>query len=363
MHLQAEVLVLRGDIAESRHRVQCVLADDAGRMRAATALPETVTSFRSAAKPFQLLPFVERGHADALHCSEAELAIMAASHSGSRAHLDLVRGLLARLGLNAGHLACGYHDPQDPQSLADVRRDPSSCNALYNNCSGKHTGMLAFCRAEGWPVEGYERADHPLQQLMLRTVAECCAVTPESVVTGIDGCGIPVFGLPLRRMAQGYARIAVAMAATPASPSATAPDALRARALGRIGRAMSAHPVVVEGAGRLATDLMLASGGRVLAKSGAEGLLLVAEPARGLGAAIKCEDGAMRALGPACVELLSTLGVLQAAELAPLAGHRRTPVSTAAGREVGRLEGRVTVQAAAPAAAGSSAGPAGDVRA
>ncbi len=359
MHLQAEVLVLRGDITESRHRVQCVLADASGGVRAATALPETVTSFRSAAKPFQLLPFVERGHADALHCSDTEIAIMAASHSGSRAHLDLVRGLLARLGLHAGHLACGYHDPQDLQSLADVRREPALCNALYNNCSGKHTGMLALCRAEGWTVEGYERAEHPLQQLMLRTVAECCAVTPDSVVTGIDGCGIPVFGLPLQRMAQGYARIAVAMAGAHASPSPSTPEALRARSLQRIGRAMSAHPVVVEGDGRLATDLMLVTGGRILAKSGAEGLLVVAEPARGLGAAIKCEDGAMRALGPVAVELLSALGVLQAAEAARLDAHRRTPVTNAAGHEVGCLEARVT----ATVAAGSVARPAGDVRA
>jgi len=358
MPLQAEVVVLRGDIAESRHRVQCVLADGSGGVRAATARPGIVTSFRSAAKPFQLLPFVERGHADALHCSEPEIAIMAASHSGSRAHLDLVRGLLARLGLNAGHLACGYHDPQDPQALADVRRDPSSCDALYNNCSGKHTGMLALCRAEGWPVEGYERPEHPLQQLMLRTVAECCAVTPESVVTGIDGCGVPVFGLPLQSMAQGYARIAEAMADAP-QPSGTSGGTPRARALGRIGRVMSAHPVVVEGEGRLATDLMLAAGGRILAKSGAEGLLLVAEPARRLGVAIKCEDGAMRALGPAAVELLAALGVLQPAEVARLDAHRRTPVTNAAGLAVGQLEARVTAEVAA----GAASGPAGDVRA
>ena len=337
MRLQAEVLVLRGDIAESRHRVQCVLADEHGSVRSSTPEPASLTSFRSAAKPFQLLPFVERGHADRLGCREDEIAIMASSHSGSRAHLALVRGLLARIGLEPAKLACGYHDPQDPESLADVRRDPGLCGPLYNNCSGKHAGMLAFCRAEGWPVEGYERAGHPLQQLMLRTVAECCAVSPESVLTGIDGCGIPVFGLPLANMAQGYARLGVAMARGGDE---------RARALQRIGRAMTAHPVVVEGEGRLATDLMQATQGRLLAKSGAEGLLLLAQPADGLGAAIKCEDGAMRALGPAAVELLETLGLLTSAEAAPLAVHRRTPVTNAAGLEVGWLEGHVRSEVA-----------------
>src|SRR5262252_753139 len=212
MRLQAEVLVLRGAIAESRHRVQCAVVDATGGLLAATEHANRVTSFRSAAKPFQLLPLVERGHADAIGCSDAELAIMAASHSGSRAHLALVRALLDRIGLDASALACGYHDPMDAESLEDVRRDPTLKSALYNNCSGKHAGMLALARAEGWPVAGYERADHPLQQLLLRTVAEVCGVAPDTVQLGVDGCSVPVFGLPLAAMALGYARLAEAMA-------------------------------------------------------------------------------------------------------------------------------------------------------
>ncbi len=337
MRLEAQVLVLRGDIAESRHRVQCAAVAVDGTMRAATAHAQRATSFRSAAKPFQLLPFVERSHADTLECSEAELAIMAASHSGSREHLSLVRGLLDRIGLEPRHLACGYHDPQDAESLEDVRRDPARRSSLYNNCSGKHAGMLAFALAERWPVEGYEKPDHPLQQLMLRTVAECCGVPPDSVLTGVDGCSVPVFGVPLTAMARGYARLGEAMA--------HGGDA-RARALQRIARAMTSHPVLVEGHGRLATELMLATGGRVLAKSGAEGLLLVSDPAQGLGFALKCEDGAMRAMGPAAVELLHTLGTLRPGELGPLGRHRRPPVHNAAGREVGWLEAHVAVEVA-----------------
>lgn len=337
MRLQAEVLVVRGDIAESRHRVRCVAVDAAGTTAAATLDAERVTSFRSAAKPFQLLPFVERGHADRLGFGEPELAIMAASHSGSREHLALVRTLLARTGLDASALACGYHDPMDAESLEDVRRDPSLRGPLYNNCSGKHAGMLAFAQAEGWPVAGYERREHPLQQLLLRTVADCCGVRPESVTLGIDGCSVPVFGLPLVSMARGYARIAEAW---------TRGGDLRARTLQRIARAMTAHPVLVEGRARLATDVMGATAGRVLAKSGAEGLLLLADSAHGLGIAIKCEDGAMRALGPATVEALLALGTLRPDEGEALAAHHRPPVHDAAGHVVGRLEAAVTAGAA-----------------
>ena len=342
MALEAQVLVVRGAIVESRHRVQCAVVDRSGALLAETAHGERTTSFRSAAKPFQLLPLVERGHADRLHCSEPELAIMAASHSGSRAHLALVRGLLERIGLDASSLACGYHDPMDAESLEDVRRDPAAKSALYNHCSGKHAGMLALARAEGWPVKGYERAEHPLQQLMLRTVAECCGVPAEGVLLGVDGCSVPVFGLPLRAMALGYARLADAMARG-GDP--------RARSLERIGRAMASEPVVVEGHGRLATELMRATRGRIVAKSGAEGLLLVAEPERARGIAIKCEDGAMRAMGPAAVELLHALGTLSAGEAEALPEHRRPPVHDAAGHAVGWLEARVEATVAGDARA------------
>jgi L-asparaginase II len=225
----------------------------------------------------------------------------------------------------------------DAESLEDLRRDPSLRSPLYNNCSGKHAGMLALAKAEGWPAVGYERLEHPLQQLMLHTVAECCGVAPGSILLGVDGCSVPVFGLPLTAMALGYARLAGALAG--------GGDA-RARALQRIGRAMIAEPVVVEGTGRLATDLMLGAHGRIVAKSGAEGLLLVAEPATGRGIAIKCEDGAMRGMGPAAVELLAALGVLRPEEAEPLAAHRRPVVTDAAGHPVGHLEGRVRVTVA-----------------
>jgi L-asparaginase II len=367
MRLEAQVVVVRGAIAESRHRVQCAVVDRAGVLLAATEQPDGVTSFRSAAKPFQLLPLVERGHADALRCSDPELAIMAASHSGSRTHLALVRGLLARIGAGAADLACGYHEPMDTESLEDVRRDPSLRSPLYNNCSGKHAGMLALAKAEGWPIAGYEKRDHPLQALMLRTVAECCGVPRESVLLGVDGCSVPVFGLPLTAMALGYARLADAMGAARDSGlgerSTTAHAPARALALQRIGRAMASEPVTVEGIGRLATDLVLATRGRIVAKSGAEGLLLVAEPEgrdgpptpRGI--AIKCEDGAMRALGPAAVELLLALGVLSPAEADALPAHRRPPVQDAAGHTVGELEGLVRVIGASAAGAGAARTP------
>lgn len=327
-----EVVVWRGPIPESRHRIVWVVADSAGRVLEGHGAP-LVTTFRSAAKPFQLLPLVERGHADALGLTDEQLAVMAASHTGSARHLAIVRELLAGLGFLPQQLTCAYHDPSDPESLADIRLHPERRSSLYNNCSGKHSGMLALARAEGWPLEGYALAEHPLQQLMRRTVAECCGCAPESLGVAIDGCGVSVFSLPITAMARGYARMAVAVQQA---------DDARSRALGRIARAMGAHPRIVEGDGRLSTDLMGVTGGRLVAKGGAEGLQLVADTSRGFGLALRCEDGASRAVAPATVVLLEALGWLSEEESSRLAGQRRPAVTNAAGQVVGHLEATVT---------------------
>jgi len=328
MRLHIEVLVWRGTVLESRHRVQAALCRPDGRLEAATEQAGFVTTFRSSAKPFQLLPLVERGHADRWELNAEQLAIMAASHTGSRYHLALVAGILERLGLSDRHLACGFHEPLDPEVLADVRAHPGHRSALHNNCSGKHAGMLCLALSEGWPLAGYEQPDHPVQQLMRRTVAELCGLRPDQVAVAIDGCGASVFGLPLAAMARGYARLAAAAAS----------EDPRQHALHRIRTAMAAYPMAVGGAGRFSTLLMQATGGRLLAKGGAEGLECVALPERGLGLAIKCEDGQVRGIPPAAIALLEQWGVLSEIELERLDAVRRPRVRNHAGIEVGRLE-------------------------
>lgn len=329
MSFDLEVVVRRGPVTESRHRLQCAVVDAQGTLVAGTARRGLVTTFRSSAKPFQLLSLVERGHADRLGFTDEQLAVMAASHTGSRYHLELVTGVLARIGLGPGHLACGFHEPEDPQSRDDVLRGGAVRTPLYNNCSGKHAGMLALAVAEGWPVEGYHRAEHPMQQLFRQVIADVCGVAAGPLEDGVDGCNLPVLALPLAAMARGYARLA--------SARADAADA-RTRALARIAGAMGAHARAVEGEGRTSTTLMAATGGRIVAKGGAEGLLLAALTDRGLGIAIKCEDGAARAVAPAAVAVLDHLGALSDPERAALEPLRRPAVRNVVGVVVGSLE-------------------------
>jgi L-asparaginase II len=333
MKLDIEVVVWRGPIPESRHRIQAVCVDASGRIRAATSEPRLLTAFRSSAKPFQMLPLVERGHADQFGFDEPTLAVMAASHTGSRRHVALARGILTRIGLDESHLACGYHEPQDSESLADVRNDPSLCSPIYNNCSGKHAGMLAMCLAEGWPTAGYEQAAHPLQRLLHETVASVCDCAPGAVAVAVDGCSACVFGLPLQAMATGYARFAAA------PDSGTA----RERALARIRAAMAAHPFVVGGHDRFDTQFGECTHGRRIAKVGAEGLECVAIPEHGLGLVAKCEDGNGRATGPATLALLQHLDLLTHEEIEALAPLRRPVITNVRGLSAGVIEAEVRV--------------------
>jgi len=330
MHFDVEVW--RGSIPESRHRMQAAVVDASGELVAGTDQPDLVTSFRSSAKPFQLLPFVEHGHADRWGFSDEHLAVMAASHTGSAHHVALVREILDRIGLDESALACGYHDPLDAESLQRVQCDAAARSPLYNNCSGKHAGMLAQALAEGWPTEGYEREAHPLQQRTLQTVAAMCGVDPADVLIGVDGCSVCVFGVPLRAMALAYARFAAA---------GSDGDA-RERALDRTRRAMMRFPRTTGGARRFSTQLMELTDGTLVAKGGAEGLECIGVPARQLGIAVKCEDGQTRAVGPATVALLEHLGLLTPAQRHALEPRRRPVVRNAADLAVGEI--RVTLR-------------------
>ena len=327
MKLALQVEVRRGAILESRHRSEAAVVDVDGRLHAATEEPRLITSFRSAAKPFQLLALVERGHADRFGFSDEQLAIMAASHTGSAYHRKLVTTILDRIELGPEHLACGYHDPIDSEALAEVRAHPERRSPLHNNCSGKHAGMLALALSEGKPVEGYERPEHIVQQLALRSVAEVCGLPPEEVLTGTDNCNVVVFGLPLASMARGYARLAAAMA--------TGDE--RDHALHRIRTAMTTYPQAVGGATRFSTKLMESGRGHFVSKGGAEALECIGVPGQGIGIAIKVRDGSGRAIAPAAVALLEHLGMLPNGASDRLAASREPVLKSPIGREVGRL--------------------------
>lgn len=286
------VVVRRGSVVEARHRVHAVVVRD-GEIVESAGNPSLVSFLRSSSKPIQALPLA-RARED---LDDRELAIACASHRAEPAQLDAVRRLLAAAPARERELECGIQEGRPP-------------DALHHNCSGKHAGMLALCRARGWPSAGYSRADHPLQQAMLAVHAEAAEAAPEEIPTAIDGCGVPTFALPLERMAHSFARIE------------------RLAGGAEVAAAMRAHPELVGGPDAADTELMQRLPGWI-AKGGAEGLLCLAGP-DGLGVALKTLDGASRAHRPAVASLLGTLGY-------ELADWLATSVANSRGETVGEL--------------------------
>jgi L-asparaginase II len=285
------VAVRRGETVESRHRVHAVAVQD-GTVIAEAGDGGFVTFMRSAAKPIQALPLTR-----ALpELGEEELAIACASHLARPEQLAAARSLLARAPAGEDELECGaVGDPAAP---------------INHNCSGKHAGMLALCRAHGWGSRGYRLPDHPCQRAMLAEVARASDLDEGELETAVDGCGVVTFGLPLERMALAFARLE------------------RLDGGDRVAAAMRAHPALIRGPDADDTNIMRAHEGWI-AKGGAEGLMCAAGP-RGLGVAVKIEDGNGRAVGPAAAAFLARLGY-------PVEKLERAPVTNSRGEVVGEI--------------------------
>jgi L-asparaginase II len=259
-----------------------------GSLVAQAGDPDLFTYWRSASKPFQLLPLVEDGGIERFGLDAEMLALGCGSHNAEPVHRTVGTRWLAAVGLEEGQLSCGGH-PSLWSKQADLMvREGVVPTPLWSNCSGKHAGLLALARLHGWPTEGYEALDHPVQGRVAETIARWTGVSTEHLVWGVDGCTAAAVALPLRGMARAYAALGAG-----ASP-----------ALATLRDAMMAWPMMVAGSERIDTVVMEAWPGRVLAKIGAEGVFSAALPTLGVGLTLKVHDGDMRSAGYALVALL-----------------------------------------------------------
>jgi L-asparaginase II len=282
--------VYRGGVVEAVHHVHAVAVQD-GAVIAEAGDPGLVAFMRSSSKPLQALPLA-RVRED---LDPRDLAIASASHLADEAQLAAVRALLEKAPATVDELECGAEgDPPSP---------------LNHNCSGKHAGMLALARANGWPSEGYRLAGHPVQEAMLAVHAEAAELDEGEIPTGVDGCGVLTFALPLERMAHAFSRFE------------------RLDGGGRVAAAMREHPELIRGPRAADTRLMRSLPGWI-AKGGAEGLLCAA--GHGMGVALKSRDGNGRALAPAAAEFFARLD-LDLNELSVL------PLENSRGERVGEI--------------------------
>lgn len=281
------VEVWRGDTIESFHRGALAIVDADGGLLASLGDIDRPIYPRSAVKALQALPLVASGAADKFHLPDEALAMACASHGGEPDHIRCVAATLAAAGLDTSALECGAHWPAHDESTRAMVRANASINALHNNCSGKHAGFLCMgCLLEHVDdrrnfLRGYTQAAHPVMRVVTSALQAATGFDPALAPCAIDGCSIPTFGIALRYLALGFARFG-----TGAGLSAEYAQAAR-----RLRRAVAHKPFYVAGTGRFDTRVMERFGERVFCKVGAEGVYCASFPGRGLGIALKVDDG------------------------------------------------------------------------
>jgi len=318
----------RGRIVESVHYGSIAIVDSNGKLIASYGDPQTVAFLRSSAKPFQALPFVERGGVEYFNFTPRELALSCASHEGSEMHVQAVSQLQGKIGIEESHLQCGTHLPSDVAELRSLIVHDKQPRTNHNNCSGKHTAMLAHAKMRELPLENYLDINHAVQQDILATFADMCGVAADQVELGTDGCSAPNFAVPLSSAALAFARLC-----DPRSQSETRSSACR-----KITAAMSAYPEMVSGYGEFDEQLMKAGNGKIVCKRGAEGYQIIgllpgvlSPGSPGVGITMKVSDGDASRMGsglestnrvrPAVtIEILRQLEVLSSQQQQALAG-------------------------------------------
>jgi L-asparaginase II len=303
----------RGEIVESIHYGAFAIVDSHGQLLATFGSPQAVTFLRSSSKPFQALPLIENGGVEHWGFTIKEVAITCASHTGTDDHAQTLASMQAKIGISQNHLQCGIHTPIDTDTSKTLLLNGEKPTPNRHNCSGKHTGMLAFAKMNNQSLENYLDTKHPLQQKILQTLCEMCELDPNDVATGIDGCSAPNFAIPLKNMALGFARLVDPWE----FPSQ------RAIACEQIITAMTTYPEMVAGPGMFDTRLMAAAGGKIISKGGAEGYQAIgirpgvlAPDSPGIGIAIKISDGDLRGRSRPAValQILIHLGALTTTE-------------------------------------------------
>lgn len=328
MHALPLFETTRGRIVESIHYGSIAVVDSNGKLMASYGDPQMVAFLRSSAKPFQALPFVERGGVERFGFTQPELALSCASHNGALLHVQTAEAMQKKIRIEERHLQCGTHMPDDVVELKSMIVNDRQPTPNYNNCSGKHTAMLACAKMRGFPLENYLDINHPIQQDILATFAEMCQITVAEIELGTDGCSAPNFAVPLYNAALGMARFC-----DPHDLSEA-----RATACRKITAAMTAFPEMVSGYGEFDEQLMKTGAGKLVTKRGAEGFQImgvmpgvIAPDAPGLGIAFKVSDGdasrmaddlttSNRVRPAVAIEILRQLGALSSQQEQALAG-------------------------------------------
>jgi L-asparaginase II len=320
--------VTRGSLIECIHRGHIAVVNGNGHLLHSLGDPSYVTFARSTAKLIQTIAVVESGATGKFQLTPEEITLLCASHNGEQEHVNTAAHILRKIGLTEDSLQCGPHYPFHAHTTEHMKLQGIAPSSLHNNCSGKHSGMLALATQLTATTEDYMSIHHPVQQRMLRVMSEMSDVPVNNILIGTDGCGVPVYGVPIDKLALAYARLG--------SPEGLTPE--RTNACQTIVQSITASPQYLAGTGRFDTQLIQVTQGRVIGKLGAEGVFAMTIPDQDIGIIIKIEDGSKRALYPTAMEVLKQLQILSDEEFNQLQPFHQPVLKNWAGTVIGSIE-------------------------
>ncbi|KYG63062.1 hypothetical protein AZI86_15190 [Bdellovibrio bacteriovorus] len=320
------VEVTRGPVVESLHQVMAVVVNENGSVAQYWGNPNFLTLPRSAIKMLQVLPLIESGAADKFNLEAKHIALACGSHRGEKDHISALSQWMEKAGIRESQLVCGPHWPYDEKSAHEMIRRGQAATPLCNNCAGKHLGLISTCLHFGENPEGYDKYEHPAQKRLRKALTEAIKVDHSKVAHGVDGCGIPTYGVSLQALAVGMSSLI--------SPKESA---ARKAASIRILDAVKSHPYYVAGSDNFVTAVIEKSQGRAIIKSGAEGVMCGVLPEKRMAFAIKASDGAGRAAQVATATILLQLGALTEAEFRALSPYTLPEVKNWKGEVVGQM--------------------------
>lgn len=319
--------VFRGPVVESIHKGNIAVVNSDDKVLHHWGDIGTNTYMRSTLKPIQAVAVLEYGIAERFGLDLSEIAIMISSHSGEKAHIDVLNSMIMKIGVDKDLLQCGMHEPLGVEAARELISKGQSPTSLHCTCSGKHLGQIAATKVKGLPLEDYYKPIGSIQPEIKKTLMEFACVDEAQIRFGIDGCGLPVYSIPLRNMALAYANLC----------DVNFMGGKYAKSQNYVVSAMTVHPEMIGGKGRFDTELMKHFGDRLIGKFGDEGVYCVGLIGKGTGIAVKIEDGNTRAIGPVILETLKRLGVVKSEELAPLKDFWNPTVKNNRGEVVGEI--------------------------
>lgn len=305
MELEVLIKTYRGELLDVMTTGDVAVVDYKGNLVYSAGNPERVAYARSSAKLMQAMVPVSLGVPEAFGWTEQEVAQICASHSGEQIHIDTVRSILKKAGLDESYLQCGAHYPYKVDIAEDMKKKGIEPTDIHNNCSGKHSGMLSTVKFMNEDLSTYYKIEHPHQKRILNMISTICDYPAEKIVIGLDGCGVPVHALPLNKFAYGMAR----MGKSESLGEKLAPSA------NKIVNAVMHYPVNVSGSDRIDNMIMQKYPGKIALKVGANGYFTATIPEMGLGIALKVDDGKGASSGMVLLETLYQIGFIPKEDL------------------------------------------------